>query len=150
VLINPIIRTRTHFIRHAYHPTRNIILGWIVSLSSTQIVNIQDTCSSEICLFGFIALVDLGRFFSFLIYTQSIGLLGRGISPSQGRYLHTEQHNLGINADKHPCLEWDSVFERAKTVHAFDSAANVIRCSSELFRFNCKIGFTSIREYCLS
>jgi hypothetical protein len=31
------------------------------------------------------ALVDLGRFFSFLIYTQSVGLLGRGISPSRGR-----------------------------------------------------------------
>jgi hypothetical protein len=25
-----------------------------------------------------------------LIYTQSVGLLGRGISLSQGRYLHTE------------------------------------------------------------
>jgi hypothetical protein len=25
--------------------------------------------------------VDLGRFFSFLTYTQSVGLLGRGISP---------------------------------------------------------------------
>jgi hypothetical protein len=27
--------------------------------------------------------LDLGRFFSFLIYTQSVGLLGRGISTSQ-------------------------------------------------------------------
>jgi hypothetical protein len=25
-------------------------------------------------------------------YTQLVGLLGRGISPSQDRYLHTEQH----------------------------------------------------------
>jgi hypothetical protein len=31
-------------------------------------------------------------------YTQSVGLLGRGISPSQGRYLHTEQHKHRINA----------------------------------------------------
>jgi hypothetical protein len=31
-------------------------------------------------------------------YTQSVGLLGRGISPSQGRYLHTEQHKNRINA----------------------------------------------------
>jgi hypothetical protein len=30
--------------------------------------------------------------FNFLIYTQSVGLLGRGISQLQGRYLHTEQH----------------------------------------------------------
>jgi hypothetical protein len=52
--------------------------------------------------------VDLGRFFSFLIYTQSIGLLGRGISPSQGRYLHAKQHKHRINAHRHPCLEWDS------------------------------------------
>jgi hypothetical protein len=36
--------------------------------------------------------VDLGRFFSFLIYTQSVGLLGQGISPSQGRYLHIDIH----------------------------------------------------------
>jgi hypothetical protein len=39
-----------------------------------------------------VLLLDLGRFFSFLIHTQSVGLLGRGISPSQGRYLHTEEH----------------------------------------------------------
>jgi hypothetical protein len=35
------------------------------------------------------------------LFTQTVGLLGRGISPSQGRYLHTGPH-------KHPCLEWDS------------------------------------------
>jgi hypothetical protein len=42
--------------------------------------------------------VDLGRFFSLLIYTQSVGPLGRGISPSQGCYLHTEEHKHRINA----------------------------------------------------
>jgi hypothetical protein len=41
-------------------------------------------------------------------YTQSIGLLGQGISPSQGRYLHIEQHKHRINAYTHPYLEWDS------------------------------------------
>jgi hypothetical protein len=30
--------------------------------------------------------------------TQPVGHLGRGISPSQGRYLHTEQHKHRINA----------------------------------------------------
>jgi hypothetical protein len=54
------------------------------------------------------ALVDLDRFFSFLMCTQSLGLIGRGISPSQGRYLHTEQHKYRINSNIHPCLEWDS------------------------------------------
>jgi hypothetical protein len=39
-------------------------------------------------IYGCTGLVDLARFFSFLIYTQSVGLLGRRISPSQGRYLH--------------------------------------------------------------
>jgi hypothetical protein len=52
--------------------------------------------------------VDLRRFFSFLICTQSAGLCGLEISPSQGRYLHTEQHKHRINAHRHPCLEWDS------------------------------------------
>jgi hypothetical protein len=47
-------------------------------------------------------------FFSFLIYTQLVGLLGRGISPAQGRYLHTKQHKQRINADIHPCFAWDS------------------------------------------
>jgi hypothetical protein len=59
-------------------------------------------------IYGCTALVDLGRFFSFLIYTQSVWLLGRGISPSQGRYLHREQHKQGINHYKHQCLVWDS------------------------------------------
>jgi hypothetical protein len=37
----------------------------------------------------------------FLNLRQSVGPLGWGISPAQGRYLHR------TNADKHPCLEWD-------------------------------------------
>jgi hypothetical protein len=39
--------------------------------------------------------------FSFLILGQSVGLLEREISPSQGKHKHR------INADKHPCLELD-------------------------------------------
>jgi hypothetical protein len=40
-----------------------------------------------------------GIFFSSLIvFTKSVGLLGRVISPSQGRYPHTEQHKHRINA----------------------------------------------------
>jgi hypothetical protein len=41
-------------------------------------------------IYGSTALVDFGRFSSFLIYTQSVENLGRGISQSQGRYLYTE------------------------------------------------------------
>jgi hypothetical protein len=40
-----------------------------------------------------------GLFFSFLIlFTQTVGLPGRGISPSQGHYLHTGRHKHRINA----------------------------------------------------
>jgi hypothetical protein len=38
-------------------------------------------------------------FFNFVNFcTQTVELLGRGISPSQGRYLHTGQHKHRINA----------------------------------------------------
>jgi hypothetical protein len=40
------------------------------------------------------------------LYT--VGLLGRVFGPSEGRYLHTEQHKHKINAHRHPCLQWDS------------------------------------------
>jgi hypothetical protein len=53
-------------------------------------------------------LLDLGLFFSVsLSFIQSVGLLGLGI-PSQGRYLHIEQHKRRINAYRHPCLKCDS------------------------------------------
>jgi hypothetical protein len=58
-------------------------------------------------IYGFIDLVDLVHFFSFLIYIQSVGLFGRGISQSQVLYLHTEQHKPRIKAYRHPCLERD-------------------------------------------
>jgi hypothetical protein len=40
-------------------------------------------------IYGSIALVNFGRFLNFLIHTQSVGLIGREISRSQGRYLYT-------------------------------------------------------------
>jgi hypothetical protein len=58
-----------------------------------------DLTSLEL-IYGSTALVDLGRFVSFLIHTQSVGLLGWGISPSQGRYLHTGRHKHRINAHR--------------------------------------------------
>jgi hypothetical protein len=45
---------------------------------------------------------------------------------------YTQNNTNRINAHRHSCLEWDSnsqttpVFERAKTVHALDGAANVM------------------------
>jgi hypothetical protein len=80
-------------------------------------------------IYGSIAFVDLGRFFSFLIYTQSVGLLGRGISSSEGRYLHrTTQIQNTRTQTSVPRMGFEptiSVFERAKTVHALDRASTV-------------------------
>jgi hypothetical protein len=43
-------------------------------------------------------LMGRGLFFSSIIFfTQAVGLLGRGISPSRGRYLYTGQHKHRIN-----------------------------------------------------
>jgi hypothetical protein len=71
------------------------------------------------------------RVFSFVSNIQPVGLLGRGISPSQGRCLHAEQHKQRINAHRHymPRVGLEPtipVFERTKTVHASDRAATVI------------------------
>jgi hypothetical protein len=46
-------------------------------------------------------------------YTQSVGLRGRGISPLQGRYLHTEQrkHRINAHTDIH-ALQWRNVKKR--------------------------------------
>jgi hypothetical protein len=60
--------------------------------------------------------------------------LGRVISPSQGRYLHTEQHKHRINTQiSMPRAEFEPtipVFEWAKTVHVLDRAAIVIGCTT--------------------
>jgi hypothetical protein len=75
-------------------------------------------------------LLGCGRLFSFeIILTQSVGPLGKRISPSQCHYMRTGQHKQ-INARRHPCL-WVGfestipAFERAKTVHASDRLATV-------------------------
>jgi hypothetical protein len=52
-------------------------------------------------------------YFSFLVLRQSVGLLGRGINPSQGRYLHrttqiqnkrTDIHALSGNGTHDPSV----------------------------------------------
>jgi hypothetical protein len=81
-------------------------------------------------MYGSTDLVHLGCSFSFLIYTQSVGLLGQGISRSQGRYIYTEQHKQNKRTQTpmsrvrfEPTIP---AFERAKTVHALDRAVTVI------------------------
>jgi hypothetical protein len=43
----------------------------------------------------------LASFFCFNLFTQSVGLFGPGISPSQGRYLQIGQHEYRIKAHRH-------------------------------------------------
>jgi hypothetical protein len=114
-------------------------LHWITSHKTVVVIHIiylqgfLDTLLLNYYFFislWFYSPLDLGRFLSFLIYTQSVGLLGRGISPSQGRYLHTKEHKHRISAETSmPWVGFETtipVFERAKTFHALDRAATVI------------------------
>jgi hypothetical protein len=63
------------------------------------------------------------------LYMQTVGLLGRGISPSQGHYIHRGQHKYRTNAhtDIH-ALSGIGTHDPsvAKTVHALGHAATVI------------------------
>jgi hypothetical protein len=74
--------------------------------------------------------LNLGRFFSFFFFSQSVVLLGRGISPSQGLYLHIGQHKQNKSTQTSMPQVWFEptipIFERAKIVHALDRAATVI------------------------
>jgi hypothetical protein len=63
-------------------------------------------------------------------FTKSVGFLRRGISPYEGRYLHTGQHKHRINAETYlsqagfkPTIP---VSERAKTLYVLDRAATGI------------------------
>jgi hypothetical protein len=55
-----------------------------------------------------VLLLDFGRYFNFLILCITGRTPCTGMSPSQGRYLHTEQHKHRIDAKRHPCFEWSS------------------------------------------
>jgi hypothetical protein len=65
-------------------------------------------------------------------FSQTVGLLGRVISPFQGRYLNTGQHKHRINAYIHqtfmPWVGFETTIpasERAKTVYTLDRVATV-------------------------
>jgi hypothetical protein len=79
--------------------------------------------------------LGLGLFFNSLKYTQSVGLLGRWISLSQGHYLHTEQHKHRINTQTSmPRVGFEPttpMFERAKTVNVCTHGENPISAHIE-------------------
>jgi hypothetical protein len=74
--------------------------------------------------------------FSFLILRGSVGLFGRGINLSQGRYLHrTTQTQNKRRQVSMPLVGFEPTipaFERAKIVHVLDRAATVIGKREEL------------------
>jgi hypothetical protein len=77
------------------------LLSWVISGLATDISPVQ-VVLPIISIYLFMALqlsVEPWPLFSVSeSYMQSVGLLRRGISPSQGRYLQTEQHKHRINA----------------------------------------------------
>jgi hypothetical protein len=66
----------------------------------------------------------------FLNFIEYVGPLGRGISPTQGRYLHrTTQTQIKRREISIPWVAFEptiSAIEQAKTVHALDREATVI------------------------
>jgi hypothetical protein len=61
--------------------------------------------------------------FNFMIILQTVGVLGRVISSSQGLYLNTRQHKYRMNTYQifMPCVGFEPTIqaaEGAKTVHA--------------------------------
>jgi hypothetical protein len=74
----------------------------------------------------------VSRGFYLWIYRQLVGLLGRVIGPTQGLYLHTEQHNTEKRRHTSiPRAEYEpaiSTFERPKTVLASGRSAIKTGC----------------------
>jgi hypothetical protein len=101
-----------------------------INLISTISTDPSDCYTDNSILFClYCPLLDIGRYFSYLIYTHLVGLLRRGISLSQGLYLHTEQNKHTHTSKPRVGLKPTTlVFKRAKTVHALDSVATVIYC----------------------
>jgi hypothetical protein len=59
-------------------------------------------------------------------FTQTVGLLGMVIGPSQGRYLHTEHHHRQRSMPRVGFEPKIPSFDQAKRVYALDRAAIVI------------------------
>jgi hypothetical protein len=109
----------------------NFTLRPIFEMKISRIRVAKPVCSI-LSLYGSTALCGLWSLFQFLnLYTQSVGLLGRGISPSQGRYLHTEQHKQQNKRTQTsmPRVGFEPTnwgFERAKIIQALDRTVTVI------------------------
>jgi hypothetical protein len=73
--------------------------GWVVPRTSKEILDRRNLLLLERIVPYLQPVVGPWPLLQFLgHFTQSVGLLGRGISPLQGRYLHTEQHKHRVKA----------------------------------------------------
>jgi hypothetical protein len=90
-IYTPRVKLTERKVKHSAPSSGNVKNA--VTLSPFFLYATDQEDNMETSIYVSTSLENLGGFFSFLIYTQSVGLLGRRISPSQGRYLHTEQHN---------------------------------------------------------
>jgi hypothetical protein len=101
---------------------------------------LQPSCKTHNGNLSLCSPLDLGRIFSFLIYTQSLGLLGQGISPSQGGATYTQKTQTR-NKRTQTSMPWVGfeptilMFGLAQTVHRLDSAATVIAIMEIVNRF---------------
>jgi hypothetical protein len=92
-------------------------------------------------------------FFSFMIIFQTVGLLWRVISSSQGPYLNTGKHKNRINTHTYqtsiPCVGFEPTIpasEWAKTVHALDHSATLTSHLSFYIHQNETVQTSSIAE----
>lgn len=80
---------------------------YIIIIIIFYIIVIKD--SKALCL-------TLAAFIASWSYTQSVGLVGRWIRPSIGRYLHKGQHKHRTHMPRTEFEHTIPVFERAKRV----------------------------------
>jgi hypothetical protein len=75
--------------------------SWFLTPSYLHIVQV----AIYLCIYG--SAVHGDRFISFLIHTQSTGLLGRGSATARLLPTPTRQQKYRINTQRHPYFEWD-------------------------------------------
>jgi hypothetical protein len=118
----------------------NFLLIKRSDIDSTAFYNVEGRhdkpdCITSNCVFFYILPLipysyGVDVLFILWIYTQSVGLLGQVIGPSQGLFLNTGQHKHRINTHQTSIREVGfeptiTASERTKTVHASDRSASV-------------------------
>jgi hypothetical protein len=147
---NPTWQTRSQSHLPTYLPTHQIT--YLPTYLHTKPPTYLPTCASIPSIHPSTALqsfwLDSGRFFSFLILYTVGRTPWTGISPSQGRYLHTE-HKINAKQISMPWLRLEPTipeFEVAKTYHALEWAATVIGTVLQLVTRRLITLFTTVTD----